>query len=132
MSRMLGMGDHSRPCLHQTKSVPHSKHWTATVCIPRAVPPYCRRRFVELARGAPTSLDHLGAREQCRRNFEAERPRGGQIYDQINLVGCSTGMSAGFAPQRPDPAWRTAKSRRSVTPVTSLSRAMVNLAGKGS
>ena len=95
------MGDHSRPCLHQTKSVPHSKHWTATVCIPRAVPPYCRRRFVALARGAPASLDHLGAREQCRRNFEAERPRGGQFYDQIELGRCSTGMSAGFAPQRP-------------------------------
>ena len=34
------------------------------------------------------------AREQRRRNFQAEHLGSGQVDDEVELVGCSTGMSA--------------------------------------
>src|SRR5262249_52797439 len=41
-----------------------------------------------------------GAGEQRRRNFEAERFAVVRFTTRSNLVGCSTGRSAGFAPRK--------------------------------
>jgi hypothetical protein len=54
-------------------------------------------------RGArrPDLLDHLvGEREQLARDGEAKRLGGREIDDPLNLVGCSTGISPGFAPRK--------------------------------
>ena len=46
-------------------------------------------------------LDHLvGPQQERLRNRQAERLRGGQIDDEIELVGCSTGKFAAFAPRK--------------------------------
>ena len=46
-------------------------------------------------------LDHLvGACEQYRRHVETERLRGFEVDYELDLVGCSTGRSDGFAPLR--------------------------------
>src|SRR6201988_4553132 len=46
-------------------------------------------------------FDHLvGAGKKRRRHVEAERLRHDQVTTRSNLVGCSTGRSAGFAPPK--------------------------------
>src|SRR5262245_52035227 len=46
-------------------------------------------------------FDHLvGAGDEERRHVEAERLGGLRLMTRSNFVGCSTGMSAGFAPRR--------------------------------
>jgi hypothetical protein len=48
-----------------------------------------------------SSFNHLvGEREQLIWNFEAERLAVVRLMMRSNLVGCSTGMSPGFAPRR--------------------------------
>ena len=42
----------------------------------------------------------VGAGEQRLRHGDTERLRGLQVDDQLELVGCTTGKSAGFAPAR--------------------------------
>ena len=45
------------------------------------------------------SLNHLvRAGEQRRRHIESERIRRPEVHDHSNMVGCSTGRAAGFAP----------------------------------
>jgi hypothetical protein len=53
----------------------------------------------------PASFDHLvGAGEQRRWNIDPERLGSPEVDDKLELVGCTTGRSAGFSPLRIRPA----------------------------
>jgi hypothetical protein len=50
------------------------------------------------------SLDQLvGEREQIRRYIETERLGGSEVDHKFEVVGCTTGRSAGFTPLRMRP-----------------------------
>jgi hypothetical protein len=71
------------------------KYQTVSVC------PLCAHKPTYAVQQMWSLFDHLvGAGEERRRNFNVERAAVFRLTTSSNLVGCSTGRSAGLAPLR--------------------------------